>query len=94
MSNPSSLERIIVVKLSHGLHIRVCSQVVSLVSKCGGKVSLHNGDKVADASSMFDLMQLAALPGTALRVEATCENPDEVIDSLERLLTNEQDPVD
>ena len=57
MGDPALFSRTVTLQLEQGLHIRVCSVVVSLVVPFDGPVTIRNGDKSADASSMFDLLQ-------------------------------------
>jgi phosphotransferase system HPr (HPr) family protein len=87
MSDPELIQRPVRLELAQGLHIRACSRVVALVGSFNGQIRIHNGSRSADASSMFDLMQLAALPGTDLIIEGQGAGAETVIDSLERFLS-------
>lgn len=88
MSETETIRRTVRLGVAQGLHIRVCSNVTSIVSGFSGKVFLHYGEKVADASSMFDLMSLAALPNSELIVEANGNGAAGIVEQLEHLLTS------
>jgi phosphotransferase system HPr (HPr) family protein len=57
-----------------GLHFRAAAMVVRTVNEFESKISISNGDTLADARSVLDLMTLAASRGVTLRV--TAEGPD------------------
>jgi phosphotransferase system HPr (HPr) family protein len=58
----------------HGLHARPISQIVRMVSATGVRVRITGPDgTVADASSAFSMMTLAAPQGAVLAVEV-CGN--------------------
>lgn len=73
--------------LEQGLHIRVCSRVVEIVTPFDGEVLLHHGGRVADGSSMFDILQLMALPGATITIEATGNGAEEVVNQLIELFS-------
>jgi phosphotransferase system HPr (HPr) family protein len=83
--------RSVILQLEQGLHLRVCSRVVAIVSGFDGVVRIHNGDKSADAASMFDLLQLVALPGAELKVEANGAGGEQVVDQLTALFAGAAD---
>ena len=89
MGDPALFSRTVTLQLEQGLHIRVCSVVVSLVVPFDGPVTIRNGDKSADASSMFDLLQLAAEPGAELTIESQGDGAEAVLDKLEALFSGE-----
>lgn len=93
MNGPVIIRREVRLKIAQGLHIRACSNVTALVIPYDGYVKIHFGNKSADASSMFDLIQLAAPPDSLLILEAAGENAEEILNQLEQLLsTNEDSP--
>ena len=94
MNGPVIIRRDVRLKIAQGLHIRACKNVTALVISYGGPVRIHFGDKSADASSMFDLIQLAAMPGSELVIEAGGEDAERILDQLELLLSSEELPVE
>lgn len=91
MDDSALTRRTVVLQLEQGLHIRVCSLIVSLVTPLDGSLRIHNGDRVADADSMFDLLQLVALPGAELILEASGEDAEVILEKVEALLTGRVD---
>lgn len=91
MSESDAIRRTVQLKIEQGLHIRACSNVLAIVEDFPGKVTISNGEKSADASSMFDLLLLAAMPGTDLVIEASGESAAEVVDRLDALFSTQSD---
>ncbi len=94
MSEPDSIRRNVRLKLAQGLHIRACSNVIAIVGDFAGKVTIHSGEKSADASSMFDLLLLTALPDSDLVIEATGDGAETIVEKLEDLFSTPTDPVE
>lgn len=93
MSDQTVHSRSITLNLAQGLHIRACSRIVALVNGFSGDVTIHNGDRKADAKSMFDLVQLAAPVGTVLLVEVSGQGAEQLLDDLEQLLSAHSEPT-
>ena len=71
----------------HGLHARPISQIVRLVSASGAAVTVTGPDgTVADASSAFSMMTLAAPQGAVLAVEVRGEGARDLLASLAELV--------
>lgn len=87
MSGTALISRPVKLNLAQGLHIRACSRVVALVGGFDGQMRIRYGNRSADASSMFDLMQLAALPGADLVLEGQGDGAEAVLDALERFFS-------
>lgn len=79
------------LRLAQGLHIRACSRVVALVGPVAGRVKIRCGERSADASSMFDLIQLVAVPGSELILEGDGDGVEAILDSLERFLSQQSE---
>jgi phosphotransferase system HPr (HPr) family protein len=69
-----------------GLHFRAAAMVVRTVSDFACEISISNGDTVADARSVLDLMTLAASRGTTLRVAADGEDAEAAVAALGALI--------
>jgi phosphotransferase system HPr (HPr) family protein len=87
MSRTALISRPVKLNLAQGLHIRACSRVVALVGRFDGKVRIQYGDRSADASSMFDLVQLAAVPGADLILEGQGDGAAQILDALEQFFS-------
>jgi phosphotransferase system HPr (HPr) family protein len=94
MPDQTALRRQVTLKLVQGLHIRACSRVVALASGFAGDLYIYNGDRKADARSMFDLVQLAAFPESQLTIEASGEGAADVLDQLESLFSQQTEGSD
>jgi len=69
-----------------GLHFRAAAMVVRTMSDFAAEVTISNGQTLADARSVLDLMTLAASRGTALEVTAVGADADAAIDALGALI--------
>ncbi len=58
--------RVVTVTNPHGLHARPANVIIKTVRKYDAQVTIQNGSQVADATSIFDVMLLAATQGTVL----------------------------
>lgn len=92
MSDTALVTRQVKLNLSQGLHIRACSKVLALTNGFAGQITIRNGDRVADAHSMFELIQLAAVPGAVLTLDGHGDGVDAVLDALEELFARKTDP--
>jgi len=91
-SNGSNLiTRHVHLRIAQGLHIRACSRVVALVGSFPGQVRIRCGDRSANANSMFDLIQLVAVPGSELILEGEGEGASAILDSLEQFLSQQSE---
>ena len=88
MSETMTLNRTVTVVNENGLHMIPCSLMVRLVKDYEGDVRLSNGLHEADARSMFDLLQLAAGPGTVLTVTVVGEGAEILLDQISRFFEN------
>lgn len=92
MNGSTLISRAVTLNIKQGLHIRACSSIIALVGNFDGQVRVRFGDKAADATSMFDLVQLAAPPGSELILEASGDGAEAVLDGLEVYLSNRTEP--
>jgi phosphotransferase system HPr (HPr) family protein len=69
--------RTVHVRNRHGLHIRVCSAIVTAVGRYQADVTIQKDSQSADAASIFDLMLLAASQGTRLVLSVTGDEAEE-----------------
>ena len=81
--------RTVIVTNRHGLHARPCSTIVNAVGRHQANVTIQKGSQTVDASSVLDLMTLAATQGTELVISATGPEATEVLETLVRLFADE-----
>lgn len=88
MSETMTLNRTVTVVNDNGLHMIPCSLMVRLIKDFQGDVRLSNGQHEADCKSMFDLLQLAAAPGTTLSLTVTGEQAEIMAEQISRFFEN------
>jgi phosphocarrier protein HPr len=81
--------RTVVVTNRHGLHARPCSAIVNTVGRHQANVTIQKSSQAVDASSVLDLMTLAATQGTELVISATGPEAAEALETLVRLFADE-----
>jgi len=69
-----------------GMHARPAMQFVQTANKFTSSVAVCKGTEKVNGKSIMEMMMLAAMPGTKLRVE--CEGPDAeaCLDALDQLV--------
>jgi phosphotransferase system HPr (HPr) family protein len=77
-----------------GLHVRPLSQINRLACTCDGAVTIQREEFLADAKSMFDLLQLNASHGTMLIIEAHGNLAQQVVDDIARLISEPPPPAE
>ena len=82
--NGAPLHRRVTVANPNGLHMRPCAAFVEVAGRFKSSVTVRYEGKLANANSIWDLMGLAAMPGSELLLEA--EGPD-AVQALEALAT-------
>ena len=75
----------VTVDLENGLHMSPCSRIAEVARRFGGTIRIRNGNVVADARNVLDLMTLQAEYGTQLDLEASGDGAVEALDALVRL---------
>jgi len=63
-------------------------QFVDTANQFDSSITVVNGDKQMDAKSIMSVMQLAATPGTTLRLVARGDDAEEALEALERLIAS------
>ena len=79
---PEAVRRAVRVASPNGLHMRICSAVVSAVSRLQAKVTVQKDQRVEDADSILGLMSLGAGHGAHLLLSATGPDASEAIETL------------
>ena len=76
------ISRIVFVNDQHGLHLRPCSAIVTIVSRHQAKVTVHQGGHAVNADSIFGLLSLAATPLFPARRDCGAYGLSEVFGSI------------
>ena len=86
MTDPTKASDEFTVGNELGLHFRAAAMVVRMVSNFSAEVTLANGETVADARSVLDLLTLSATCGTTLKVEAHGTDASDAVAALGALI--------
>lgn len=68
-ADKTSVEEVVVCN-DNGLHIRPASMIALCAARYQSKITLEANGKCVDASSIFDILLLAASKGTRIRITA------------------------
>lgn len=85
MTSEPTCRETLTVESANGLHLVPCSQIARVAGNFSGSVTLRNGDKVADAKTILEIVSLVASQGTVLEVEACGEGCEVVVAALRDL---------
>ena len=83
-----SATRKVTVTHSPGLHARPCLAIVNTVRRFQSEVTIGNGNEVANASEILELMSLGVPLGTQVTLQAKGPDAVEAVDALERLFAD------
>lgn len=65
-----------------GLHARPASQIVQMLKETDCRVCFKQGERIADAHSIVEVLMLAARPNSRLTIEVEGDRAEEVMQSL------------
>jgi phosphocarrier protein len=69
-----------------GMHARPAMQFAETANRFGAAVTVVKGDERLNGKSVMEMMMLAAMPGTVLRVEAQGDDAEACLDALQALV--------
>ena len=69
-----------------GIHARPATQFVLTAKKFPCRITVHVDKKAVDGKSIMEMMLLAAMPGTVLRIEAKGDQAEACLDALAELI--------
>jgi len=87
-------QRHVYVTIPLGIHARVSAKIVLLASKFKSSVSLAFNGRTANASSIVEVMLLAAKVGSTIIIETSGPDEREAIEALIRLIGNRIRPAE
>ncbi len=82
------LEREVEIINARGLHARAAARVVKLVEQFDAEVTFCHDGQTVSASSVMDLLLLAAAPGSRVLIQATGPQAEEALQALEQLVAS------
>ncbi|HZZ28684.1 MAG TPA: HPr family phosphocarrier protein [Pirellulales bacterium] len=83
--NDVKANRTLVVNNPQGIHARPANLIVRLAQQFQSKIEFTKENHRVDGKSILELLTLAAVQGTELRVEATGPDAQHAIDALAEL---------
>ena len=86
-----TISRQVTIANKLGLHARPAMQFVDLANRFSSEISVHKGgDEPADADgkSVMQMIILAAVEGTPLRIDATGSDADAAVAALAELVAS------
>ncbi len=84
------IKKEITIKNSQGLHARPAAMFVQIASKYNSNVNIEKGDEKVNGKSIMGILTLGAQYNSRIVIEAEGEDAQEVVEDLEKLLTNEE----
>ena len=69
-----------------GMHARPAMQFVETAQRFACTVAVYKNKEKINGKSIMEMMLLAAMPGTVLRMEADGEDAEACLDALEKLV--------
>jgi phosphotransferase system HPr (HPr) family protein len=78
----SKATRSVIVTDPAGVHLRSALAIIQTVQRGKSKVTISKGEQQVEATEMWQIMGLVALPGEELTIAATGPDAAAVLDSL------------
>ena len=82
----------LIVGNAHGVHGRVATRLAEIAASHGVKLAICRGEENVCCSSILDILALALLHGTPVRVVAEGAEADAALQAAIELLTAREDP--
>ena len=82
------------LRLPYGLHMRPASVFVREAARFKSKITVFNGDQMADAKSIMGLLTLALGDGSNMRIVAEGEDERQAVEYLKKVVKERlEEPV-
>lgn len=85
------VEKTLVVQNKMGIHARPAAMIVKAANKYGSEVFFEKDEELVNGKSIMGLMMLAAGQGSKLRVVATGDDAENLIQEVEALFARKFD---
>lgn len=76
----------VMITNERGLHARASAKFVDLASTFDAQIDVQRGEERVEASSIMDLLMLAAGPGTEITIYAQGNQASEALNALVQLI--------
>lgn len=87
----NEVEKTLVVQNKMGIHARPAAMIVRAANKFSSEIFFEKDDELVNGKSIMGLMMLAAGHGSKLRVVATGEDAEELMQEVEKLFAGKFD---
>ncbi len=84
-SNAAGFRRDVQVLNPMGMHMRMCSALVTIADRYESRVIVHKDGRAQNADSILGLMALGVNPGDRLQLEAEGPDADEALEACAAL---------
>ncbi|TRW50448.1 HPr family phosphocarrier protein [Aliidiomarina halalkaliphila] len=74
-----------------GLHARAATKLARLANEFDARISIRQGEREVDASSVMGIMLLASQQGKTIEVNAEGEDAEAALDAIEKLIQDRFD---
>lgn len=74
-----------------GLHARAATKLARLANEFDARISIRQGEREVDASSVMGIMLLASQQGKTIEVSAEGEDAEAALDAIEQLIQDRFD---
>ncbi len=85
------LSKAVTIINERGLHARASAKFVELAANFDACIEVQRGEERVEASSIMDLLMLAAGPGTDVILHAEGSQAEEALEALSELIANKFD---
>jgi phosphotransferase system HPr (HPr) family protein len=85
--NGPPFRRTVILANPNGLHMRPSAAFVEMAGRFQSHVTVHHDGRSVNGKSIWDLMLLAAMPGSEITLEIAGPDAPQALDALATLLT-------
>lgn len=82
----TEVSRTVLIRNKLGLHARAATKLAKLASQFDAKITIGQGEKSVDASSVMGLMLLASQQGKEISVKAVGPDAEQALDAVTQLI--------
>jgi phosphocarrier protein HPr len=83
-----SVSRTVLITNERGLHARASAKFVDMAVGFDARIQVQRGEDVVEASSIMELLMLAAGPGTEITIHAEGKEDEAALSALVQLVTD------
>ena len=81
----TAVTRTVLVANSAGIHVRAAAMIATLARRFKARVTLAKGNNMVEGTDVLQILSLGAGPGERLSLEASGDDAQQALESLEEL---------